>query len=106
MLRIALSLAIAGTFAGAAGAATRADTNPPVIAVAYDDLDLTSQAGTARLDQRIHSAVASVCGEAAQADLGGKNRVHRCRATARQAAAAQRDHLLAAHSTPATLAAR
>lgn len=49
--------------------------------VAYGDLDLSTRAGQARLEQRIVSAVREVCGEANRYDLRGRAAVRDCRET-------------------------
>lgn len=46
--------------------------------VAFDDLDLASPGGRAKLDLRLHRAARDVCGEASSFDLVGQNAVSRC----------------------------
>ena len=81
-LLLAASLLASATFlAGAAGPALAA---PPAAAaqtrvVSYADLDLSSAAGRARLDQRVGAAVRAVCGRAAPTDLNGLAQVQACR---------------------------
>lgn len=77
MSKILLALA-----ALAAGAALPAYAAPPAATtrlVAYGDLDLSSPAGQARLEQRIATAVREVCGTAANYDLRARQAVAECR---------------------------
>ena len=76
------------------------------IAVAYADLNLSSPAGIATLDRRIHAAIVSACGPVSDADPAGKNRARDCRVRLAGEVAAQRDHVLAAAAAPTRLAAR
>ncbi len=52
---------------------------PGVRIVSYADLDLSSSAGRARLEQRIDAAVRDVCGEAPGFDLARRKAVEDCR---------------------------
>ena len=52
---------------------------PGVRVVSYADLDLSSSAGQARLEQRINAAVRDVCGEAPSFDLARLRAVKQCR---------------------------
>ena len=71
------------------------------------DLDLGSAAGRKALDRRIGRAVIEICGQAADADLAGRNAVRKCRADALVQANAARDQRLAMRSDePIQLAAR
>ena len=47
--------------------------------VRYADLDLSSAAGRARLEQRIGAAVRAVCGEPLRGDLRSERAVRACR---------------------------
>ena len=79
-------------FLFAAAALASAVTTSPVFAkaatpgvrvVSYADLDLTSSAGRARLEQRINAAVRDVCGEAPSFDLVRRRAVAECRVETR-----------------------
>ena len=79
-------------FLFAAAALASAVTTSPVFAkaatpgvrvVSYADLDLSSSAGRARLEQRINAAVRDVCGEAPSFDLARRRAVAECRVETR-----------------------
>jgi len=79
-LVLAASLLASATFlAGAAGPALAAPPAPETRIVSYADLDLSSAAGRARLEQRVGAAVRAVCGRAAPTDLNGLAQVQACR---------------------------
>ena len=85
---------------------------PPALAadnhrasVGYADLDLRNPEGVDALDRRIRAAVQSLCGDASDTDLEGRNAVRQCRAEIRAAAVAQRDVAIAAARRPDALAA-
>ena len=63
------------------------------------DLDLSSASGQRELDRRIVRAARTVCGEASDVDLEGKNAVRDCRSATIAQASAQREQLLAAAKT-------
>ena len=69
------ALAAAGAAAPASAVVNASGTR----IVRYADLDLSSAAGRARLEQRIGAAVRIVCGSAASGDLGGASAVQDCR---------------------------
>ncbi|QJU59076.1 UrcA family protein [Sphingomonas sp. AP4-R1] len=80
------SLVIAGSILSGAPAFAQTATRH----VAYDDINLASAAGQARLRHRLDSAVTAVCGEqAALTMLSVAHAVQRCRADARQDAQMQ-----------------
>ena len=81
---------------------------PATVAVSTADLDLRSPAGIAALDRRIHAAVHTLCGDASDVDIHGKNVVGRCRTATLAAVAAQRDQAiaLARRSTATVLASQ
>ena len=56
---------------------------PQVRTVSYADLDLSTVAGQARLEQRIQAAVRDVCGEATGVDLARRQSVRDCIAETR-----------------------
>lgn len=63
--------------------------------VAYDDLNLASVAGRAKLERRLDSAVTAVCGfQASLTMLSEARAVRRCRVDARQDARIQVSALL------------
>jgi UrcA family protein len=86
MIRIITSAALA--FAAVAGTAASAEDAPTAI-VTYADLNLSSTAGVAALDQRISAAASQICGTVDIRDLQGKAAVNACRTTAVRSAAAQ-----------------
>ena len=63
--------------------------------VSYSDLDLTTAAGQATLDQRLSSAIRTVCGRAFPSDLRAIYQVRRCRSQAIVGVQAQRNDALA-----------
>lgn len=71
-----------------ATAPARAMAAPPARSqtVMFDDLDLGSASGRARLDRRLHRAAQEVCGEASSLDLAGQNDVLHCRTATIRAA--------------------
>ena len=71
-----LAVATAVAFAGVAGAATRVDA--PSIVVKYDDLNLASKAGIAKLHARIHGAARYVCTPLDSRVLGLREAYDRC----------------------------
>ncbi len=74
-------LLAAATLASALSAAPlfAKPATPGVRVVSYADLDLSSSAGQARLEQRINAAVRDVCGEAPSFDLARLRAVRECR---------------------------
>lgn len=79
-------------------------------AVSYRDLDLRSEAGIGRLNQRIHAALNMVCGESGTRDLAARGQALACRKAAKDratasvqlaVAAARSDTQLAGVSAPA-----
>ena len=68
------------------------------------DLDLGSRDGQRKLDQRLANAARDVCGTASDADIEGKNDVHKCRSATLAQAKSQRDAVLAAVGRGATIA--
>ncbi|MBA3678230.1 MAG: UrcA family protein [Sphingosinicella sp.] len=71
--------------------------------VDYSDLDLSNEAGRARLDHRIRIAIQQVCGTASDSDLEGKNEVRRCRAATRDRIANIRDIAIASAARPSPI---
>lgn len=63
-------------FAGVAGAASRVDS--PSVVVKYDDLNLNSKAGVAKLHARIHGAALYVCSPLDSRVLGVRDAYDRC----------------------------
>ena len=77
---VASLLAAASALSGAAAPAFAASPQQAQTrAVSYADLDLSSAAGRARLEQRLATAVRAVCGRAAPTDLNGLAQVALCR---------------------------
>ncbi|WP_197277153.1 UrcA family protein [Sphingomonas profundi] len=64
--------------------------------IAHADLDLSSGAGVAMLDQRIGIAVRDLCGAPSSSDIAGRRAVRLCRADARESIGARRRALIAA----------
>ena len=102
MTLFAAIIASTATFAPAAAEPVAVST---VVHIA--DLDLASQIGQAKLDQRLAQAAREVCGTASPADLEGDKNVRHCRQQTVAAAVAQREQLLAAAraGTPIRVAA-
>jgi UrcA family protein len=71
-----------------------AQTHQAQSRIVYEDLDLGSAQGVAKLDRRIGIAVRSLCGSASEVDTRSRNEIRRCREEARLAAAAQRDRAI------------
>lgn len=82
-----------------------ADGYHPIERVHYDDLDLDTPQGRARLDARIASAVDHVCGNADIRDLRGVAAVNDCRDESLQQAISARDTMLASRGNAQRVAA-
>lgn len=82
-----------------------ADGYHPVERVQYDDLDLDTPQGRARLDARIASAVDHVCGNADIRDLRGVAAVNDCRDESLHQAISARDTMLASRGDGQRVAA-
>ena len=88
MIRIITSAALA--FAAVAGTAASAEAeDAPTAIVTYADLNLSSTAGVAALNQRISVAAGRICGEADVRDLQRQAAAEACRTTAVRSAAPQ-----------------
>ncbi|ABF52426.1 UrcA family protein [Sphingopyxis alaskensis] len=94
MTKLLILATAAAALVGQPASAEPAPTSPSV-AVAHDDLDLSTDAGVKALDRRIWRAVVAVCGEAPGYDLAGKNDVRQCRRDTRALASAQADVVIA-----------
>ena len=68
------------------------------------DLDLASNDGLKRLDQRLANAAREVCGTASHVDIEGKNAVRKCRDETLAQAKGQREAVLAAAGRGAFIA--
>jgi UrcA family protein len=102
-MKILLSIAAAAAALGAAPALARDSApTPRSQIVRYSDLNLSSVAGRQTLDRRIAVAVRQVCGQASDADIRGKNAVHRCRADTAKSVAARREAALASATSGAS----
>jgi UrcA family protein len=73
------SLPIAAAFLSFAAVPAMAQPAATTRIVSYADLDLSAEAGRARLEQRIRAAVRTVCGQASPTDLLGVHEVRTCR---------------------------
>lgn len=71
-----LAIAAALAFAGVASAASRGDA--PSVTVRYDDLNLNSKAGVAKLHARIHGAAKYLCTPLDSRVLGLRDAYDRC----------------------------
>lgn len=91
--------------AAAAAAGTDMQIRQPVH---HADLDLRTDLGKRKLDQRIWIAITTACGNASDTDLRGSKQIRRCRAEAKARAALSRDEAIAAASrrVPSHLAAQ
>jgi len=82
-MKILHILAAAGAASAATLAASPASAQLPAaseqVIVRYSDLDLSSQAGQARLNRRILTAVQIACGPESDSDPHGKNLIRECR---------------------------
>ena len=88
----ALVVTAAAAFASPARA-TDADTNSAL--VHYQDLDLTTDAGEAKLKARIARAAAAVCGPVGGHGIADYDRVNTCRNTAIAGASPQMNAVIA-----------
>ena len=79
--------------AGLASAATAQDAAPDVH-VGYRDLDLGKQADVKRLDHRIASAIAQVCPDDGDPELGARVAIRHCREAKQAEIATQRERAL------------
>ncbi|WP_033073762.1 UrcA family protein [Sphingopyxis sp. MWB1] len=77
-------------------------------AVSYADLDLRKDQHVRKLDRRIARTARSLCGDAPDYDLKGKNAVRACRRDAAQRARAQAAPIIAAvrRASPVRVTAR
>ena len=102
LVLVASLLASATLLAGAAAPAIAAPPAAQTRIVSFADLDLSSTAGRARLDRRIHAAVRDVCGRASPLDLNGIAQIVACRAESLADATAQyrRGEVFIAQATP------
>jgi UrcA family protein len=80
MSRFLFAVAALAAAAGLSPAAASVPRDAGTRIVRYADLDLSSAAGRARLEQRIGAAVRAVCGDAAAGDLRSTLDAHACRA--------------------------
>jgi UrcA family protein len=90
----ALAVTLSGTLA-AAPATAQAPASAEQVVVRYADLDLSSQAGVARLNRRILTAVQAACGPESDADPQGKKLIQACRHRSFDQAVAQARHAIA-----------
>jgi len=95
MLKISL-IAAAAIIAAAAPAFAQEQADAPQRTVSYADLDLTSPAGIAALDQRLETAVNQVCNRDGVRDLSVWMATQQCRDKARSQLRPTRDALVAA----------
>ena len=103
-MKTLLSLAALAAAFTALPASAQTAAAPASVAVATADLDRRSPAGIAALDRRIHAAVRTLCGEASDVDLHGKNAVGKCRVEALAQAETQRAQAIASTRTAGALA--
>lgn len=80
-----------------------ADTNVSIVRTA--DLDLSTNAGQRRLDQRLVIAAGEVCGEASDSDLKGQNDARQCRKDVLSVARARAHAIVAAKTNEAIVVA-
>ena len=100
-LHIALASALVTTAAFPAAPALAAEPATSLRHVRTADLDLGSEAGRRKLDQRLANAARELCGTASNLDVEGRNLVRRCRSETLARARAGR---VAATGTGGTLA--
>jgi UrcA family protein len=72
--------------------------------VSTADLDIGTESGRQKLQQRIAQAARDVCGTASDSDLKGSNDVRKCRDEAIARVSGQRDALIAASERGSTIA--
>ncbi len=93
IIRAAVSVAFSGAFSLAAfavpAAAIAGTPDGLSVAVHYNDLDLTSDAGAQALQTRINRAARVVCGSADTRDLRMISEIQQCRQVALNSAAPQ-----------------
>jgi UrcA family protein len=98
MKTLLILAAALGTALAAAPASAQAAPAARTQIVHLADLDLASDSGRARLDQRLRAAVEAACGTASDSDLHGRNLVRRCRIDAARKVAPQRDAAIASRA--------
>lgn len=111
MKNLVILAAFAATLAGSLATspvAAQAPASAERVVVSYADLDLSSQAGVARLNRRILTAVQAACGTESDSDPHGKNLIHECRSRTFDQAASQarRAIALASRDGPTVFAGR
>lgn len=106
---IALASALITTAAIKAAPALAQESAPAetnISLVRTVDLDLGSEAGRRKLEQRLSLAAREVCGTASDVDVEGKNAVRKCRDETLAKAKAQLDARVADRGVIAVTAAR
>lgn len=94
-------IASAATVTPTASQALESATATSIVRTA--DLDLSSDSGQRELDRRIVQAAREVCGEASNVDLEGRNAARQCREDTIAQAALQREQLVAAARSGASI---
>lgn len=90
------TIAIMAALASASlGTPANAQTTVRSESVSYADLDLGSREGQQAFLQRLHIAIARVCGQASNTDLSGANDIRRCHRDLTDQAAALGDDIAA-----------
>lgn len=87
-------------------ASAQMSSDPAVQVVNFADLDLRKPQDVRKLDRRIGTAIANVCGPVSDADPAGKNTVRRCRAETAERVALVRDRVFASRTRSFSIAAR
>lgn len=80
--------------------------DPSVAVVSVAGLDLQKRQDLRKLDRRIASAIASVCGPTSDINPAGKNEVRKCRLETNVRVAAARDRMIAGRMKSLFIAAR
>ena len=76
---LAAAAAVSAATLAASPVAAQSPASGEQVIVRYSDLDLSSQAGQARLNRRILTAVQTACGPTTDSDPHGKNVAADCR---------------------------
>ena len=95
-IALASALITTGVIKAAPALAQEPATETNVSLVRTADLDLSTDAGRRKLEQRLASAAREVCGTASDVDVEGKNAVRKCRDETLAKARGQLDRVAAA----------
>lgn len=91
---ISILTAMALAAGGAAAPAMAKYDDQPHVEVAYGDLDLATAEGRERLNNRVESAIRSMCGSGSSVNIRERAAIKACETTARRSAEPQLAALL------------